>query len=112
MLSGNPPMNISTLSSSSGTILVHSKINSWNLWITGAPHGEELGLINPLSESSCNCVDNSCILAGANRYGARATGGNPGKSSGKTFGNSRTIGTSSSRFSSDLSSALLDVTCA
>ncbi|GKF78390.1 hypothetical protein Tco_0233958 [Tanacetum coccineum] len=56
---------------------------------------------------------------GANLYGARATGaapgtksiwnstcrvgGNPGKSSGKTSGKSRTVGTSSSRFSSDLS---------
>nr|GFC47241.1 hypothetical protein [Tanacetum cinerariifolium] len=39
-------------------------------------------------------------------------GGNPGKSSRKTFGNSHTIGTSSSRFSSNLSSAFLDVTCA
>nr|GEZ79391.1 hypothetical protein [Tanacetum cinerariifolium] len=39
-------------------------------------------------------------------------GSNPGKSSGKTSKNSRTIGTSSSRFSSDLSSAFLDVTCA
>nr|GFD33807.1 hypothetical protein [Tanacetum cinerariifolium] len=39
-------------------------------------------------------------------------GGDPGKSSRKTSGNSRTIGTSSSRFSSDLSSAFLDVTCA
>ncbi|GKE94608.1 hypothetical protein Tco_1579463, partial [Tanacetum coccineum] len=38
--------------------------------------------------------------------------GNLGKSSGKTSGNSRTIDTSSSRFSSDLSSAFLDVTCA
>nr|GFB65126.1 hypothetical protein [Tanacetum cinerariifolium] len=38
-------------------------------------------------------------------------GGNPSKSSGKTSGNSRTIGTSSSHFSSDFSSAFLDVTC-
>ncbi|GKF94452.1 hypothetical protein Tco_0284152, partial [Tanacetum coccineum] len=41
---------------------------------TGAPQGEELGLMNPLSESSCNCSDNSVISDGANRYGARATG--------------------------------------
>nr|GEU73054.1 hypothetical protein [Tanacetum cinerariifolium] len=69
---------------------------------TGAPQGEELGLINPLS-------------------GARATGTTPGtrsiwnstgragripsKSSGKTSGKSLTIGTSSSRLPSDLSLA-------
>nr|GEY38359.1 putative reverse transcriptase domain-containing protein [Tanacetum cinerariifolium] len=40
------------------------------------------------------------------------TGSSLGKSSEKTSGNSRMIGTSSSRFSSDLSSAFLDVTCA
>ncbi|GKG12753.1 hypothetical protein Tco_0346990 [Tanacetum coccineum] len=45
---------------------------------TGAPQGEELGLMNPLSESSCNCSDNSFISDGANRYGARATGAAPG----------------------------------
>ncbi|GJS72743.1 hypothetical protein Tco_0705584 [Tanacetum coccineum] len=28
----------------------------------GAPQGEELGLIKPLSDSSCNCSDNSFIL--------------------------------------------------
>ncbi|GKA36891.1 hypothetical protein Tco_0723456 [Tanacetum coccineum] len=39
-------------------------------------------------------------------------GGSPCKSSGKTFENSRMIGTSSSRFSSDLSSFFLDVTYA
>nr|GFC55062.1 hypothetical protein [Tanacetum cinerariifolium] len=38
--------------------------------------------------------------------------GNPGKSSRKTSWNSRTIGTSSSRVSFNLSSAFLDVTCA
>nr|GFC84868.1 hypothetical protein [Tanacetum cinerariifolium] len=43
----------------------------------GAPQGEELGLMNPLSESSCSCSDNSFILDGANRYGARATGAAP-----------------------------------
>nr|GFA68009.1 reverse transcriptase domain-containing protein [Tanacetum cinerariifolium] len=36
--------------------------------------GEELGLIKPLLESSCSCSDNSFLLDGANRYGARATG--------------------------------------
>ncbi|GKF12171.1 hypothetical protein Tco_0050097 [Tanacetum coccineum] len=45
---------------------------------TGAPQGEELGLMKPLSESSCSCSDNSFILDGANRYGARATGVAPG----------------------------------
>ncbi|GKF24226.1 hypothetical protein Tco_0076548 [Tanacetum coccineum] len=44
---------------------------------TGAPQGEELVLINPLSESSCSCSDNSFISDGANRYGARATGAAP-----------------------------------
>ncbi|GJY51528.1 hypothetical protein Tco_0442375 [Tanacetum coccineum] len=74
---------------------------------TGAPQGEELGLMNPLSESSCNCSDNSFILDGANRYGARATGAAPriksiwnstgraggrsGKSSGNTLEKSQTI---------------------
>ncbi|GKF05017.1 hypothetical protein Tco_0035685 [Tanacetum coccineum] len=29
---------------------------------TGAPQGEELGLMNPLSESSCNCSDSSFIF--------------------------------------------------
>nr|GFC62773.1 hypothetical protein [Tanacetum cinerariifolium] len=69
---------------------------------TGAPHGEELGLMKPFSESSCNCSDNSFISDEANRYGARATGeapgiksiwnstgragGRPGKSLGKTSG--------------------------
>ncbi|GJS89364.1 hypothetical protein Tco_0772000 [Tanacetum coccineum] len=32
---------------------------------TGAPQGEELGLINPLSDSSFSCSDNSFILEGA-----------------------------------------------
>nr|GEU63074.1 reverse transcriptase domain-containing protein [Tanacetum cinerariifolium] len=41
---------------------------------TGAPQGEELGLINPLSKSYCSCSDNSFISDEANRYGARATG--------------------------------------
>ncbi|GKD41032.1 hypothetical protein Tco_1261239 [Tanacetum coccineum] len=45
---------------------------------TEALQGEELGLMNPLSESSCNCYDNSFISDGANRYGARATGAAPG----------------------------------
>nr|GEZ71353.1 hypothetical protein [Tanacetum cinerariifolium] len=68
---------------------------------TGAPQGEELGLMKPISESSCSCSDNSFISDGANRYGARATGaasgirsiwnstgragGRPSNSSGNTF---------------------------
>ncbi|GJV24253.1 hypothetical protein Tco_1376948 [Tanacetum coccineum] len=90
---------------------------------TGAPQGEELGLMNPLSERSCNCFVNSFISDGANRYGARATGaalgiqsiwnstgragGRPGKSSGNTSGKSQTIGTSFICFPSDLSSSFL-----
>ncbi|GKC99284.1 hypothetical protein Tco_1169559, partial [Tanacetum coccineum] len=45
---------------------------------TGDPQGEELGLMKPLSESSCSCSNNSFILDGASRYGARATGAAPG----------------------------------
>ncbi|GJY24312.1 hypothetical protein Tco_0397970, partial [Tanacetum coccineum] len=91
---------------------------------TRAPQGEELGLIKPFSDSSCSCSDNSFISEGANRYGARATGaapgiesiwnstcrvgGRPGNSSGNTSGKSRTIGTSSSHFSPDLSSVSFD----
>nr|GEV10783.1 putative ribonuclease H-like domain-containing protein [Tanacetum cinerariifolium] len=66
--------------------------------------GKELGLIKPLSESSCSCSDNSFISDGAKRYGAWATGttpgirlignstgragGRPGKFSGNTLGKS------------------------
>ncbi|GKE75297.1 hypothetical protein Tco_1537338 [Tanacetum coccineum] len=90
---------------------------------TRAPQGKELGLMKPLSESSCSYSDNSFISDGANRYGAQATGaapgiksiwnstgqagGRPGKSSGNTSGKSRTIGTSLSCFPSDLSSSFL-----
>nr|GEY40986.1 hypothetical protein [Tanacetum cinerariifolium] len=75
--------------------------------LTGAPQGEELGLMKPLSESSCSCSDNSFISDGAKRYGARATGvalgirsiwdstgragGRPGESLGNTSGKSWTI---------------------
>nr|GEW84040.1 hypothetical protein [Tanacetum cinerariifolium] len=75
---------------------------------TGARHGEELGLLKPLSKSSYSCSDNSFISDGANRYGARAmgaahrfksiwnstgqAGGRPDKSSGNTSGKSQTIG--------------------
>ncbi|GJS42130.1 hypothetical protein Tco_0567173 [Tanacetum coccineum] len=41
---------------------------------TGAPQGEELGLMNPLSVSSCSCSASSFISDGANLYGARCTG--------------------------------------
>ncbi|GJS06936.1 hypothetical protein Tco_0363732, partial [Tanacetum coccineum] len=74
---------------------------------TMTPQGDELCLMNPLSEISCNCSDNSFISDGANRYGARATGtapriksiwnstgqarGRPGKSSGNISGKSQTI---------------------
>ncbi|GKD70375.1 hypothetical protein Tco_1324465, partial [Tanacetum coccineum] len=71
---------------------------------TEAPQGEELGLMKPLSKSSCSFSDNSSISDGAIRYGARATGaapgikliwnytgrvrGRPDKSSGNTSGKS------------------------
>nr|GEY99638.1 putative reverse transcriptase domain-containing protein [Tanacetum cinerariifolium] len=41
--------------------------------MTGAPQGEELGLIKPLSISSCSCSTSSFISDGANLYGAHAT---------------------------------------
>ncbi|GJW26237.1 hypothetical protein Tco_0040048 [Tanacetum coccineum] len=58
---------------------------------TEASQGEELGLMESLSESSCSCSDNSFILDGANQYGARATGAAPGiksiwNSTGRTGG--------------------------
>ncbi|GKF46119.1 hypothetical protein Tco_0135921 [Tanacetum coccineum] len=94
---------------------------------TGAPQGEELGLMKPLSESSCSCSDNSFISNGANRYDALATdatpgikswnstgraGGRPGKSSGNTSEKSQTIGMSLSCFPSDLFSSFLEDICA
>nr|GEV43226.1 hypothetical protein [Tanacetum cinerariifolium] len=106
----------------SGTGSMHI-LNDPSFFLTNktvAPQGEELGLMMPLSESSCSCLDKSFISDGANRYGARATraapgiksignstgrpGGRPGKSSGNTSRKSRTIGTSLSCFPSDLSS--------
>ena len=67
---------------------------------TRAPHGEVLGLMNPLSSSSCNWTLSSCnstgaILCGVIEMGEvpgcnsipKSTtlyGGNPGSSSGKT----------------------------
>nr|GFC20783.1 hypothetical protein [Tanacetum cinerariifolium] len=44
---------------------------------TGAPQGEELGLIKPLSDSFFSCFDKSFIPEGASRLGARATGAAP-----------------------------------
>ncbi|GKC52645.1 hypothetical protein Tco_1075390, partial [Tanacetum coccineum] len=74
---------------------------------TGTPQGEELGLMKPLSEISYSCSNNSFILDGTNRYGARATGaatgiksiwnstgragGRPDKSSKNTSRKSQTI---------------------
>ncbi|GKC33915.1 hypothetical protein Tco_1046299, partial [Tanacetum coccineum] len=54
-------------------VTYHSRPQSLRSFQIGAPQGKELGLMNPLSESSCNCFDNSFISDGANRYGARAT---------------------------------------
>nr|GFC59519.1 hypothetical protein [Tanacetum cinerariifolium] len=70
----------------------------------GAPQGEELSLMKPLSKSSCSCSNNSFISDGAKQYGTRATGAalgirsiwnstgrvgdRPGKSSGNTSGKS------------------------
>ncbi|KAJ0568588.1 hypothetical protein HanIR_Chr06g0297881 [Helianthus annuus] len=48
---------------------------------TGAPQGEEIGRINPLSKISCSCVDSSSDSVGAKQYGARAMGAAPGASS-------------------------------
>nr|GFB56302.1 hypothetical protein [Tanacetum cinerariifolium] len=74
---------------------------------TRAPQGKELGVMKPLSKSSCSCFNNSFISDGAKQYGARATGaaprirsiwnsigragGRPGKFSGNTSGKSWTI---------------------
>ena len=45
---------------------------------TGAPQGEELGLMNPLSNRSCNCVFSFFNSAGAIRYRAMDIGFIPG----------------------------------
>ncbi|GKA86701.1 hypothetical protein Tco_0808412 [Tanacetum coccineum] len=95
---------------------------------TGAPQGEQLGLINHLSASSCSLLDSSCIFDGASIYGAHATGAalgtksiwnltclageSPGKSSGKTSGKFQSIDTSLSRFSSDFSPDFFSLMCA
>nr|GEW32239.1 putative reverse transcriptase domain-containing protein [Tanacetum cinerariifolium] len=60
------------------THLVHKKYPSFFLTNrTGAPQGEELGLMKPLSVSSCSCSASSFISDGANLYGARAIGATP-----------------------------------
>jgi len=78
----------------------------------GAPQGDTLGRMNPLSRSSCNCSFNSFSSSGAIWYGAldiglvpdnksmvnsiSLSGGNPGSSYGNTSTKSRTIGIPSS----------------
>ena len=73
---------------------------------TGAPYGEVLGLMNPLSNSSCSWTLSSCNSTGAilcrviemgevpecNSIPKSTTlcGGNPGNSSGKTSSYSQT----------------------
>ena len=85
---------------------------------TGAPHGEVLGLMNPLSSSSYSWTLSSCNSAGAILCGViemgeipgcnsipKSTslcGGSPGSSSGKTSTYSHTTG---GRSKSDLSSS-------
>ncbi|MFS7906864.1 hypothetical protein Hanom_Chr01g00064201 [Helianthus anomalus] len=54
---------------------------------TGAPQGDELGLIKPFASSSSNWVLNSFISVGASLK--------PGSSSGKTSGYSEMTGRSS-----------------
>ena len=77
---------------------------------TGAPQGEKLGLMKPLLSSSFSWLDNSCISAGARRYGDLVigvapgiksilnstwhSGGIPGRSSGKISGKLQTSGMS------------------
>ncbi|KAK4708663.1 hypothetical protein R3W88_029588 [Solanum pinnatisectum] len=78
---------------------------------TGAPHGEILGLMKPLSKRSFNCSFNSLSSAGAILverikmgwvFGRRSisklislSGGTPGRSFGNTSGNSFTTRTDS-----------------
>jgi hypothetical protein len=74
--------------------------------MVGQPQGDELGQINLFSSRSCNWVLSSTNSFGGIRYNLLEIGavsgfnsitnstslsrGNPGKSSGKTFGNSHT----------------------
>ena len=77
---------------------------------TCAPHGEKLGLMNPLLNSSWSWLESSCISEGASLYCAlaigaapgiksilnstRRFGGNPGRPSRNTSGKLRTSCTS------------------
>jgi hypothetical protein len=74
------------------------------------PQGDELGQMNPFSSRSCNWVLSSANSFGGIRYdlleigtisgfnsitnSTSLSGGNPGRSFGKTFGNSHTTGIS------------------
>ena len=76
----------------------------------GAPHGDELGRMNPFSINYSSYAFNSFSSLGVIQYGALEIGcvpgknsivksaplrgGNPGSSSGKTSWKSRTTGTS------------------
>ncbi|GJW84525.1 hypothetical protein Tco_0157670 [Tanacetum coccineum] len=91
-----------------------------------SPNVEELGLMKPLSVSSCSCFASSFISDGANLYGACATGVAPDTKSIRNSIGTRwvytrqvimkklqeilnTTGSSSSRFSFDLSSSFVAV---
>ena len=85
---------------------------------TGAPHGEVQGRMKPLLSNSSNCAFNSFSSTGVILYGGMDIGsvprissitnsialseGKPEISSGKTSGNSLTMGMSSSRVPSYL----------
>jgi hypothetical protein len=78
--------------------------------MAGQPQGEELGRINPFSSRSCNWVLSSASSFGGTQYdlleigavlgfnsitnSTSLSGGNLGRSSGKTSGNSHTTTTS------------------
>src|ERR1041385_3963874 len=79
---------------------------------TGQPHGDELGWMKPFANEASSWVFSSANSGGAILYGrleigvvpgirstmnsTHLSGGIPGSSSGKTSGNSRTTGISSS----------------
>nr|GEZ74691.1 hypothetical protein [Tanacetum cinerariifolium] len=127
----SPFLNVTptTLDTSYAVELADGRVSESDIILRGC----RLGLLGhpfnidlmPVELGSFNVIiDNSCISAGANRYKAHATSAAPGTKSiwnltcracgnpGKSSRNSRTIDTSSNRFSSDLSSTFLDVTCA
>jgi hypothetical protein len=78
--------------------------------MAGEPQGDELGRMNPFSSRSCNWVLSSANSFGGIRYdlleigvvlgfnsitnSTSLSGGNPGRSSGKTSRNSHTTGIS------------------